>query len=89
MKEQRQSDPEQLPDMVNPPRDIELILLSGRIGIIAHELSKRLHIDGMRALDLFYESETCANLHNKKTGLYLYGDRYIADEFCLEMQRRQ
>ncbi len=78
-----------LPDMEHLPKDIELILLSGRIGIIANAIAKRLNIDGMRALELFYESETCANLHNKKTGLYLYGDLYIADEFCLEMQRKQ
>ncbi len=78
-----------MPDMEHLPKDIELILLSGRIGIIANAIAKRLNIDGMRALELFYESETCANLHNKKTGLYLYGDLYIADEFCLEMQRKQ
>ncbi len=78
-----------LPDMEHLPEDIELILLSGRIGIIAHALARRLDIDGMRALELFYASETCANLHDKSTGLYLYGDLYIADEFCLEMQRKQ
>ena len=34
-------------------------------------------------------SDTCARLHDKYTGLYLYGDLYIADEFVLEMQNRQ
>ena len=40
-------------------------------------------------LRLFYESKTCADLHDKRTGLYLYGDRYISDEFVLEMQNKQ
>ena len=34
----------------------------------------------------FYESQTCANLHDKSTSLYLYGDLYVADEFMREME---
>ena len=37
-----------------------------------------------KALQLFYESQTCADLHDKSTGLYLYGDLYVADEFMRE-----
>ena len=37
-----------------------------------------------KALQLFYESQTCADLHDKTTGLYLYGDLYVADEFMRE-----
>ena len=59
--------------------------MSNRIGAISMELSKRLNIEPVRALQLFYESQTCANLHNKSTGLYLYGDLYVADEFMREM----
>lgn len=80
---------QKLPDMEHLPQDIELILLSGRIGIIANAIAKRLHIDGMRALDLFYNSDTCRRLHDKSTGLYLYGELYIVDEFILEMQQKQ
>lgn len=40
----------------------------------------------MKTLDMFYASKTCRHLHDKRTGLYLYGDLYIADEFMLEMQ---
>ncbi len=78
-----------LPDMEYFPQDMELILLSGRIGIIANAIAKRLGIDGVRALKLFYESDTCRWLHDKETGLYLIGELYIADEFLLEMQHRQ
>ncbi len=73
--------------MAHLPKDIEIILLSGRIGIIANAIARKLHIDGMRALELFYTSNTCKQLHDKKTGLYLYSDLYIADEFLLEKLR--
>lgn len=65
---------------------VQEIILCNRIGAIAVELAKRLDIDPVRALQLFYESKTCADLHNRQTGLYLYGDLYIADEFIREKQ---
>lgn len=80
MKEQNlQNDPVKSPE-------IQEMILSSRIGSIAAELSKRLEITPVRALQLFYESRTCADLHNKETGLYLYGNLYIADEFMRERQ---
>ena len=39
-----------------------------------------------KALQLYYESHTCADLHDKSTGLYLYGDLYVADEFMREKE---
>lgn len=63
---------------------VQEILMSNRIGSIAMLLSKRLDIEPLRALKLFYESKTCADLHDKSTGLYLYGDPYVADEFMRE-----
>ena len=65
---------------------VQEIIMSNRIGVIAVELSKRLNIEPVRALQLFYESNTCADLHDKSTGLYLYGDLYVADEFMREME---
>ena len=38
------------------------------------------------AQQLFYESLICADLHDKSTGLYLYGDLYVADEFMREKE---
>ena len=63
---------------------IQEIILSNRIGAISVELAKRLNIEPVKALHLFYESKTCADLHDKSTGLYLYSDLYIADEFIRE-----
>ena len=70
-------------DPVNSPV-IQEIIMSNRIGAISIELAKRLNIVPVKALQLFYESQTCADLHDKSTGLYLYGDLYVADEFMRE-----
>ena len=82
MEQNLQNDPVKSPD-------IQEMILSNRIGIIATELAKRLNIAPDKALQLFYESKTCADLHDRETGLYLYGDLYIADEFMREVQNRQ
>lgn len=63
---------------------VQEIILTNRIGSISMEISRRLSIDPIRALEMFYESRTCAELHDRSTGLYLYGDLYIADEFMSE-----
>lgn len=75
----------------NPTKSpvIQEIIMSNRIGAIAVLIAERLHIDNVRALKLFYESETCRALHDKSSGLYLYGDLYIVDDFIREMQERQ
>lgn len=63
---------------------IQEIILSNRIGAIAVELANRLQIKPVEALKLFYESKTCAQLHDKNTGLYLFGNLYIVDEYLME-----
>ena len=75
----------QFDDPVKSPV-VQEIIISNRIGAIAMELARRLQIEPLRALKLFYESKTCADLHDKATGLYLYGDLYIADEFMREKE---
>lgn len=81
-------EPKQYDDPVKSPI-VQEIILSNRIGAISVELAKRLDIEPVKALELFYESQTCADLHDKSTGLYLYSDLYIADEFILEWQNHQ
>ena len=68
---------------------VQEIIMSNRIGAIAVILSARLGITDIQALKLFYASQTCAHLHDKSTGLYLYGGHYIADEYMREMEGRQ
>ena len=81
-------EPKQYDDPVKSPI-IQEIILSNRIGAISMELARRLDIEPVQALELCYESQTCADLHDKSTGLYLYSDLYIADEFIQESQNRQ
>lgn len=81
-------EPKHYDDPVKSPI-VQEIILSNRIGAISVELAKRLDIEPVKALELFYESRTCADLHDKSTGLYLYSDLYIADEFIRERENRQ
>lgn len=82
MEEKRFEDPVKTPI-------IQEIIMSNRIGAISMEIAKRLNIEPIKALQLFFESETCAALHDKSTQLYLYGDLYVADEFMLERERKR
>ena len=66
--------------------EIQEMIISNRIGQISAELAKRLNIAPERALELFYESKTCADLHDKRTGLYMYSNLYVADEFMREKE---
>ena len=77
-------EPKQSDDPVKSPV-VQEIIMSNRIGAISVELAKRLNIEPVKALQLFYESQTCADLHDKSTGLYLYGDLYVADVFMRKM----
>lgn len=60
-------------------------IMSNRIGSISMELSRWLDIALEEALIRFYESQTCADLHDRSTDLYLYGDLYVADEYMREI----
>ena len=68
---------------------IQEIIMSNRIGSISDEIAKRLNIEPLKALELFYASKTCEDLHNQETGLYLYSDLYVVDEFLFEQNREQ
>lgn len=81
-------EPKQYDDPVKSPV-VQEIILSNRIGAISVELARQLNIEPVKALELFYESQTCADLHDKSTGLYLYSDLYIVDEFIRERQNHQ
>ena len=51
-----------------------------KIGGVVMALSERLGITPERALEMFYMSKTCEDLHNPETMLYTFGNDYIADE---------
>ncbi len=68
--------------------EIQEMIMCYQIAGVAYELSQRLSISPAMALDLFYRSKTCAQLHDKRTGLYLMSNAYIADDFILEKASR-
>lgn len=57
-----------------------------KIGGVVMLLAERLQIPPARALDLFYRSRTCDQLHDPATLLYTFSDAYIADEVVAELQ---
>lgn len=65
-------------------KEVNDILMWGRIGSIVCRIAEMLKITPLQALKDFYRSTTCKRFHNRKTGLYLYSDYYIADEYLME-----
>lgn len=57
-----------------------------KIGRIVMRLSERLGVDTERALDIFYSSKTCRNLHDPDMGLYLLGDNCIVEDIIMELR---
>ena len=55
------------------------VLMWNKIGRVVTRLSKQRGISASSALDLFYTSQLCRDLHDPATGLYLMGDEYLAD----------
>ena len=49
-------------------------------------LARRLQITPEKALDLFYSSKTCDDLHDPDSLLYTFSDEYISDEVIAEMR---
>ena len=63
------------------------LLLWNKIGRIVTLLSEQLNVSSERALDIFYTSKTCEQLHDPSTLLYTFSDRYIVDDVLLEIQK--
>jgi len=61
-------------------------LMWNKIGRIVARLSETLDIDISRALDLFYRSQVCKDLHNPDTELYIQGDHYILNNLLHELK---
>ena len=56
-----------------------------RIGSIVCHIGKKLNITPLQALKDFFRSKTCLKLHNRDTGLYLYSDLYIVEDYLIEI----
>lgn len=58
-----------------------------KIGRNVTRLSETLDIDTTRALDIFYSSQVCKDLHNPETELYTKGDIYILNDLLNEIRQ--
>lgn len=56
-----------------------------RIGSIVCYIGKKLNITPLKALKDFFRSKTCLKFHNRDTGLYLYSDLYIVEDYLIEI----
>lgn len=63
------------------------MLMWNKIGRIVTRLSETLNIDTPRALDIFYRSQVCKDLHNPETELYTKGDIYILNNLLNEIRQ--
>lgn len=68
-------------------KSLKDILRWGRIGAISCHIAEKLSITPLQALKDFYRSTTCEKFHDRSTGLYLYGDLYIADSYLIEKNK--
>lgn len=50
-------------------------------------LAEALDVDAERAMDLFYSTETCAQLSNPASGLQLMSDLYILENLLQELRK--
>ena len=50
-------------------------------------LADALDVDVERAMDMFYSTDTCAQLSNPASGLQLMSDLYILENILLELRK--
>ncbi|MDE5677421.1 DUF3791 domain-containing protein [Phocaeicola sp.] len=60
-----------------------------KISRIVMMMADRLDISPERALGIFYNTHTCAMLHDSRYGLHLMGDLYILNNILQELQEKQ
>lgn len=73
--------------MDNYNKNVLDILRWSRMGIIVCRIAEILGVPPLQALKDFYRSETCRRFHDRKTGLYVQSDYYIADDYLMEIGR--
>lgn len=65
------------------------ILLQMKYARVVMGLARRLQVDPLRALDLFYRSDTYIRLRKKIGDLHCMSDAYLVDEIVLEYMLKQ
>lgn len=68
---------------------INKTLLQMKYARVVSLLAETLNVSQVRALDLFYNSDTYKFLSQKMYHLHNMGDAYLVDEIILELQAKQ
>lgn len=69
-------------------KTVKDIIRWGQIGIISCRIAEVLGITPLQALKDFYRSQTCRKFHDPGTGMYLYSELYIVDQYLLEIGKK-
>ena len=69
-------------------KEVLAILRSSRMGNIACIIADATGTTPLQALKNFYHSTTCKIFHDRSTGLYIYSDKYIAEDYLMEIGER-
>lgn len=65
------------------------ILLEMKYARVIMGLAKKLNIPPLRALELFYHSDTYVRLSKQEGDLHCMGDGYLVDELIIEYTIKQ
>lgn len=61
-------------------------IFNRKVARIIMQLAETLHISPVRALVIFYDTETSRMLHDPKYGLQLMSDTYIVNDIITELR---
>lgn len=61
-------------------------IFNRKVARIIMQLAEELHISPVRALVIFYGTETSRMLHDPKYGLQLMSDTYIVNDIITELR---
>lgn len=71
--------------MDNYSKEILDILRWSRMGVIVCRIAEKLDLSPLQVLKDFYRSATCKRFQDRRTGLYIQSDNYIADDYLVEI----
>ncbi len=75
--------------MDNYSKEVLDILRWSRMGVISCRIAERVGITPLQALKDFYHSDTCRRFHDRKTGLHIMSDNYIAEDYIIEIGNKK
>lgn len=75
--------------MDNYNKEVLDVLRWSRMGVIACLIAEKIGVSPLQALKDFYRSVTCRKFQDQRTGLYIQSDKYIVDDYLIELGYKQ